>query len=253
MALELDPKRIYEGRKLLCVVAHPDDECFAFRGALALAAAQGVETSVICLTDGQAATNRGDATTGEVLGQTRRSEFTASCRVLGVTHHELLDYQDAHLEFAAFSETACRLVKLIRSFRPDVVITFGQDGGLNTHPDHTMVSCLTTAAFHWSASPKRFAEAGPVFAPSRLFHISTDFFLPDRPAPLPAPWTVKLDIRSVFEIKRKAFRQHVSQAPLMESTKALFDEHGASEFYTLVACKAPQAAHGAESLFEGLS
>ncbi len=46
------------GLKLVCVVAHPDDECYAFGGALALAAAQGVETYVVCLTDGQAATNR---------------------------------------------------------------------------------------------------------------------------------------------------------------------------------------------------
>ena len=42
------------------MVAHPDDECYAFGGALALAADRGVETYVICLTDGQAATNRGD-------------------------------------------------------------------------------------------------------------------------------------------------------------------------------------------------
>ena len=45
----------------MCVTAHPDDECFAFGGALALAAEQGVETYVICFTDGQAASHRGDA------------------------------------------------------------------------------------------------------------------------------------------------------------------------------------------------
>ena len=248
MALTNDQKR-----KLLCIVAHPDDECFAFGGALALAAADRVETSVICLTDGQAATHRGNATTAQSLGQTRRQEFAASCNVLGVTHHELLDYQDAHLEFADFSQTARRLVERIRGFQPDVIITFGQDGGLNTHPDHTMVSCFTTAAFHWSASPRRFPQVGQPFAPSRLFHVSTDFFLPGRPAPLPAPWTVELDIRAVFEIKREAFRQHASQAPLMESTRALFDQHGAREFYTLVASPTPHAATKTESLFHGLS
>ena len=52
------------GLKLMCVVAHPDDECFAFGGALALAADTGIETYVVCLTDGQAATNRGDAAIG---------------------------------------------------------------------------------------------------------------------------------------------------------------------------------------------
>jgi LmbE family N-acetylglucosaminyl deacetylase len=146
-------------RKLLCVVAHPDDECFAFGGALALAADAGVETSVICFTDGQAATNRGAAASGEELGAMRRAEFVASCDILGVTHHELLDYQDAQLEFADFSATAARLVERIRRFRPHVVLTFGGDGAVNTHPDHTMVSTFTTAAFHWAAQAKRFPRA----------------------------------------------------------------------------------------------
>ena len=130
------------GLKLLCIVAHPDDECFAFGGALALAADQGIETSVICLTDGQAATNRGDSNSAEDLGRMRRQEFTDSCNVLGVTHHEFLDYQDAQLEHADFSRAARRLVEKIRAFRPQVVLTFGLDGALNTHPDHTMVAAL---------------------------------------------------------------------------------------------------------------
>jgi hypothetical protein len=60
--------------KLLCVTAHPDDECFGFGGALMLAAERGIETSVLCFTDGQAATNRGTATTHAELGQMRRAE-----------------------------------------------------------------------------------------------------------------------------------------------------------------------------------
>ena len=240
------------GRKLMCVVAHPDDECFAFGGALALAADAGVATYVVCLTDGQAATHRGDAASAQELGRTRGNEFAASCAVLGVARHELLNYQDAQLEFAGFSRTAAGLVERIRSFQPEVVVTFGGDGALNTHPDHTMVSAFTTAAFHWSGSLKRFSPAGAVFQPSRLFYLSTDFFLPDRPAPLPAPWTVKLDIRAVFERKREAFRQHVSQAPLMERTKEIFDRYGGYEYYTLAASPAAQAAAPLTGLFEGL-
>ena len=36
----------------------------------------------------------------------RRAEFAASCKILDVTHAELLDYQDGQLEFADFSEAA---------------------------------------------------------------------------------------------------------------------------------------------------
>ena len=116
------------GLRLLCVGAHPDDECFAFGGALALAAQRGVETYVLCLTDGQAASNRGTATSNKDLGRMRSEEFAASCDVLGVTHREMLAYHDAHLEFEPLSTLAADIVQRIRDFRPHVIITFGLDG-----------------------------------------------------------------------------------------------------------------------------
>ena len=238
--------------RLLCIAAHPDDECFAFGGALALASERGVETSVVCLTDGQAATNRGDAKSGEELGQMRREEFAASCDILGVSQHELLDYEDGQLEFADFSALVGKLVGRIRAFRPHVVITFGGDGGLNTHADHTLVSLATTAAFHWAGSARRYAEAGEFFQPQRLYYLTANFFIPDRPRPLPAPWTVTLDIRGVFQRKQEAFRAHKSQAPLMEKTEPLFAEHGGEERYLLAAAALPQPAMQSIDLFEGV-
>lgn len=240
------------GRKLLCIVAHPDDECYAFGGALALASSGGAETRVVCLTDGQAATNRGTTASNEALGQARRAEFAASCQVLGVRHHEILDYGDAHLEFADFSHAASRLVERIRAFQPEVVLTFGLDGGMNTHPDHTLVSALTTAAVHWAASPKRFPQTGAPWQTARLFHVTTTFFLPNRPAPLPAPWSLALDIGSVFHLKLEAFRAHTTQAPLMEQTRDLFTSLPKIEHYTLMATPTPQPAAQLTTLFEAL-
>jgi LmbE family N-acetylglucosaminyl deacetylase len=241
------------GLKLMCVVAHPDDECFGFGGALALAADRGIETHVICMTDGQAATNRGDAVSGDELGRMRREEFAASCKVLGISSHELMDFHDARLEFVDFSKTTGLLVERMRRFRPNVVLTFGTDGGLNTHADHMMVSMLTTAAFHWSGQANRYTELGAVHRPDRLFYLSTNFFLPRRPrTPMPMPWTVTLDVRSVRARKEEAFRQHVSQAPLMVETKKFFEEYGAEEFYSLMATEEPQAARLSTDLFEGL-
>lgn len=240
------------GLKLMCVVAHPDDECFAFGGALALAADRGIESYVVCLTDGQAATHRGDAPNGDALGKMRRDEFSASCKVLGVTHHELMDYQDGQLEFINFPVAAGRLVERIRRYKPDVLITFGGDGGQNTHPDHMMVSMLTTAAFHWSGQAKRYRDAGAPHNTQRLYYVTANFHLPDRPPAVPMPWTVILDIRTVRERKSEAFRQHLSQAPLMEKTKQLFARYGAEEFYALVATAEPQAARLTTDLFEGL-
>ena len=240
------------GLKLMCVVAHPDDECFAFGGTLALVAARGVETYVVCLTDGKAATNRGSSKTGEELGRTRAAEFTAACAVLGVRHHEMLDLEDGRIEFAEFSRTAGRLVERMRRFRPDVVVTFGLDGGLNTHADHMMVAMLTSAAFHWAGRAKRYPELASSFQPRRLFFLSTKVFLPDRQPPLPSPWSVRVDIGSVLFRKQEAFRAHRSQAPLMESTKEFFAEHGDAEYYTLAAGPTPEAVHQGDDLFAGL-
>ena len=240
------------GLKLLCVVAHPDDECYAFGGALALASDEGVETHVICLTDGQAAKNRGKSTSAEDLGRMRRAEFADSCRVLGVTHHETWDYQDARLEFADFSRAAGRIVAYIRRVRPNVVLTFGPDGSANTHPDHSMASLFTSAAYHWAASEKRYPEAGPTHHADRLFLQTTSFFLPGRPEPLPAPWTVSLDVRNVMPRKLEAFAQHVSQRPLMEQSRPFFEQHGQIEHYTLAASTIPQPAIQSKDLFAGL-
>jgi len=241
------------GLKLLCVVAHPDDECFAFGGALALAAEQGVETHVICFTDGQAASNRGDSQSAAELGRMRGAEFAASCDVLGVSHHELWDYQDGQLEFADFSATAARLVAKMRELKPDVVLTFGSDGAVNTHPDHTMVSAFTCAAFHWAASAKRFADLGPIHHGQRLFLLATSFFIDGRPAPMPSPWNVTLDVRSVMARRHEAFCQHASQAPLMELTKALFEKYGQTEHYLLAASREMGPARQMTGLFEGLA
>jgi LmbE family N-acetylglucosaminyl deacetylase len=142
--------------KLLCIAAHPDDECFAFGGALATAAQSGIETSLICLTDGSAGSYTGTATSTTELGRMRRKELAASCAVLGIRQHEVLDYQDGQLEFASFSLLAGDLVQRIRVLRPHIILTFGGDGAINTHPDHTVTSSVATAAFHWSGHPKRF-------------------------------------------------------------------------------------------------
>lgn len=239
--------------RLLCITAHPDDECYAFGGALALAAKRGVATSVVCLTDGQAATNRGTATSSKALGQMRRDEFTASCKVLGVAHTELLDYHDATLITIPLLKLAGDIVERIRSFRPHVVLAFGHDGGPNTHSDHIMVSLATQAAFHWAGHPKQMLDRGALHTPQRLYLQTTNFFLPDRHKPLPSPWTLTLDIRDVFDQKIEAFRAHTSQAPLMEKTRELFLKHGQSEYYTLAAAMVPQPATASTDMFEGVS
>ncbi len=241
------------GLRLLCVTAHPDDECFAFGGALALASLRQVETSIVCLTDGSAGSFRGAASSAQELGQLRRAEFAASCQILGVRHHEVLDYQDGQLEHQPISRLAADIVRRIRILRPQVLITFGGDGGLNTHADHTVVSAATTAAFHWAGSPKRFPDLGDLYTPQRLYYLTMSFFVEGRLRHIPAPWTLTLDVSSVLPYKLQAMQAHTTQTPLMERSRPIFDEHGGQERYLLAASVIPQPATPSTEMFESIT
>ena len=238
--------------RLLCVLAHPDDECFAFGGALALAADRGVEIFALCLTQGTAGSYRGGAKSDDELGRIRSEEFAASCNILGIAKHEVLDFKDGRLEHMPLAALVEPILERMRSFQPHVVLTFGMDGAANTHADHTCVSAATTAAFHWAGREKRFPALGAPFQPQRLFHQTTDFFIPGRPRPLPLPWTLKLDITSVFDRKAAAFLAHTTQAPLATAVIPLFKKHGHYELYALVASPTPHAATQSTDMFEGV-
>ena len=241
------------GLRLLCVTAHPDDECFAFGGALAMASRRQVETSILCFTDGSAGSYRGTASSAQELGQLRRAEFAASCRILGVHHHEILNYQDGQLEHQPLSRLAAEIVQRIRILRPQVIGTFGADGGLNTHADHTVASAAATAAFHWAGSPKRFPALGDLYTPQRLYHLTMNFFVEGRLRHIPSPWTHTLDVSSVLPLKLQAMQAHTTQAPLMERARPIFDEHGHQEHYLLAASVVPQPAMQSTDMFEGVA
>jgi len=106
--------------RLLCVTAHPDDEAGCFGGILAKYSEAGVECSVICLTGGERAANRGDASDDEALKAARRKEFADSCHHLGVARCEVLQYADGGLDREDFNEVTGRLVYLFRTLRPHV-------------------------------------------------------------------------------------------------------------------------------------
>jgi LmbE family N-acetylglucosaminyl deacetylase len=241
--------------RLLCVTAHPDDEAGGFGGALLHYHRKGVETSVICLTEGTAATHRGGAANSEDLAAMRRREFAASCRMLGVTHGEVLSYRDGALERENLVEVTGELVQRIRRFRPQVVLTFGLEGALTAHPDHSMAAVFATLAYHWAGRTNRYPEQLGSLAPhraSKLYYTSALFTLPDRqPASLP-PVTAVLDIADCVEIKVAAFTQHHSQAPLFPLFENTMRQRGALEMYHLAASVTPGKAEEEHDLFTGI-
>jgi LmbE family N-acetylglucosaminyl deacetylase len=244
--------------RLLVVTAHPDDESGGFGGALLLAHQAGVDTSVLCFTDGQAAHFRGEAADAEALGRIRRAEMDAACRVLGVTRHVVLHFPDGDLASQDFYEMAGVVVESIRRWRPHVVLTFGGDGAVNLHRDHTMVSSVTTAAFHWAARVDMFANrAGlPPWMPWKLYYASTPFVsVRDHPelsnAPT-VPYSLTLELGPLAERKMEAFSQHHSQQGVLQRVGDHVKKAMATERYLLAAQRGVSSVTSDLSMFAGI-
>ncbi len=239
--------------KLLCITAHPDDEAGAFGGTLSLYSERGVETSVICLTAGTAARNRGSARTDAELAEMRTRELGDSCKLLGVKQWEVLGYQDAHLDRADLYTVVGDLVKRVREIRPHVIITFGPDGGMTGHLDHAMAGVFATIAFEWAARPDRYPERGAPHATQKLYYHTADYKLSGRQPTAPPVVTTQIDIGPEgFEKKNQAFRQHKTQVPLFERLRKNLDHPPFVELYHLACTSEPHKARFESDLLDGL-
>jgi LmbE family N-acetylglucosaminyl deacetylase len=144
--------------RVLAVFAHPDDECFCAGGTLARYVAAGAELLVVSATRGDAGQiHDARVATRRTLGAVREQELQQACKQLGVQQAMCLDYGDGTLSTIDQGLLERDIVRIIRAFRPDVVITFGDDGAYG-HPDHIAIGSATTTACAWAGDGEYFAE-----------------------------------------------------------------------------------------------
>jgi N-acetyl-1-D-myo-inositol-2-amino-2-deoxy-alpha-D-glucopyranoside deacetylase/mycothiol S-conjugate amidase len=173
------------GKRTLCFIgAHPDDETFGLGSTLAHYAAAGVKVYYTCATRGEAGMNNlNQLQNYESLGELRSDELNCAAKILGLAGVVHLGYRDSgmpgtddnkHTEALAVAptdEVSERIVKVIRSLKPDVVVTHDPIGGYR-HPDHIAVHNATVKAFEVVADPLKYPEAGSAFQPQKLyFHV----------------------------------------------------------------------------------
>lgn len=157
---------------LMAVHAHPDDEATSTGGVLARYASEGIRTVLVTCTDGGC----GDGADGSKPGDPghdsaavvamRRAELAASCEILGVSHLEWLGYPDSGMMgwpqndapgsfwSTPVEDAAQRLRGLIEHYRPDVVVTYDENGFYG-HPDHIQANRITMAAVAESGIPAK--------------------------------------------------------------------------------------------------
>jgi len=171
-----------EKKKILAVLAHPDDESFGMGGTLAYYAKKGVEVHLVCATRGEA----GDVPPEMLeefgsVAKLRENELRCAAGILGLTGVHFLEYRDSGmtgspdnnhpdaLARAPIEEVAGEVTSYIREIRPDVVITFDPMGGYH-HPDHVAIHKAAVKAFYAAGDHKSYPNGREPFQPGKLYY-----------------------------------------------------------------------------------
>jgi len=234
----------------MCVLAHPDDESLCVGGTIARYAAEGVEICLVVATRGERGW-RGEATLDPGLkrvGQIRQGELQNAAHYLGVREIYMLDYVDGEVVAAPFQDLVSRIVRAIRQFRPDIVITFDPHG-MYGHPDHIAISQATATAIvnaadagydgAWSPVPHRVLKLYYRVYSERSLEKYQEIFGTlkmsvenvERGA---TPWrdwaiTTRIQTHEYSGVMWKAIACHRSQFAVDESMHSRFNAYRASE------------------------
>jgi LmbE family N-acetylglucosaminyl deacetylase len=262
----------------MCVLAHPDDESLGTGGALAKCSAEGVATYLLTATRGERGRfGDGPESPGpDVVGRAREAELLAAAAELGVREVRLLDYPDGALDQVDAVEAIEKIAGHLRRVSPHVVITFGPDGAYG-HPDHIVISQLTTAAIVCAADPlfgARLAMGEP-HRVSKLYFIAWTqkkwtayeaalrklVYKRNGEERQAVPWpdwavTTVIDTRAVWPAVWRAVSCHKTQMSIYKKFADLSEEYqrslwGSQEFYRVFSAVSGGSAPESD-LMEGL-
>lgn len=205
---------------VLGVAAHPDDLDFGAAGTMAKFAKAGARVHYLILTDGSKGSS--DTTTSSInLVKKRQAEQKAAVKVLGGKTVQFLGYKDGELEVTM--ELKKEIIKVIRSLKPDIVITmdpsmiYSAKRGFINHPDHraagqaTLDAVFPLARDHL-AFPELFAQGYKPHKTSTVLLINFD------------KHNHFIDITKTFDKKITALRAHASQVPDTEAARKWITE-----------------------------
>ncbi len=199
----------YMPKRVMSIHAHPDDQEFSIAGTLAKWAKAGCELVSVILTSGDGGSNdpAHDAEYKPILARIREAEQTAANETIGIQTTIFMRLPDGELE----PTVALRkeLTKIIRTHKPDVVVTGDPQGvfygnGYINHPDHRAAAQLATYAVFPSAGSRLvFADLlAQGFEPHNVKRLYLHG--PEKPD----TW---VDISESFDVKVAALKKHASQ------------------------------------------
>jgi LmbE family N-acetylglucosaminyl deacetylase len=257
--------------RLAAVFAHPDDDTWMVGGTYLLEGGD-LDLTVVVATSGEAGMIA-DASmaTRESLAQVREGEERAALAAGGQGGADVrfFRYPDGGLGDVDPEELVRRIADVLRTARPEVVVTFGPDGGTG-HADHIVVSRATTEAFHrvreepgaegaflrllYGSLPQSGLDE--LYARWRSRGVEVDPDAPFMPRAVPdGEIAVSVDTTAVARAKYEALMTHETQAPEIQ---AIADPDHDLVFSAESFVRAwPPRVTGADppvaSVFEGLS
>lgn len=210
--------------RALAVFAHPDDPEVACAGTLAAWVDAGCAARVVIANAGDKGSSDPGADPADITAR-RAEEVAAAAAVLGLAGCDVLGIPDG--ETVNDDALRSRLVRAIRSWRPDVVIApdptavFFGDAYVNHHDHRELGWAVLDACAPMAASPLYFPDTGPAHAVATVLLAGT--LAPDC-------W---VDIAATVDRKAAALACHASQlgddvALVAEVVRGRAEEAGAS-------------------------
>ena len=171
------------------VHAHPDDESSKGAASTARYVAEGVDVHVVTCTGGERGSilnpqfqHPGIEENPDLITEIRREEMDRAREILGVTQ-DWLGFVDSGwpegdpkpplpegcFALVPLEEAAAPLVRLVRSFRPQVLTTYDENGGY-PHPDHIKCHEISVFAYEKAADPTWRPDLGEAWQVSKLYY-----------------------------------------------------------------------------------
>ncbi len=189
-------------KTLLVLTPHPDDaEVFA-GGTIAKMVAEGARVIIVIASSGNKGSFEYDA---ETLAAIRREEAIRAAAVLGAEPPVFLEHPDLEVGLLPPGVLREQFVRLIRQYRPDVVIAEDPLYIAEVHPDHRAVARAASDAVHFCHLPLFHPEHRDEGLEPH-FVVEKYFYTPD-----PAGANKIVDITDTIEKKIAAMAEHKSQ------------------------------------------
>jgi LmbE family N-acetylglucosaminyl deacetylase len=217
--LRLELLRLGTTARLMQVVAHPDDED---GGMLTLEArGHGVSTLLMTLNRGEGGQNKIGSNLSDVLGVLRAEELLASDQYYGVQERfsRVADFgfskspEETFQKWGGHDTALADTVRVIRTFRPDVIAARFSGTERDGHGHHQASSILAKEAFRAAADPKRFPEqiaAGLRPWQAKKFYIGNVCGFGAMTCP-DADWTLKLNTGEKSDALGMSYAQFAMQ------------------------------------------